>query len=462
MKYLIAAVGAGLLLSATMVHPRDIHLHFPSFSGHTYDWHIFQGEKQITVCSGKIPPDGRVTLVMPETYRDYRGMTRWMLKKGGGLDMIYAGKGFSVECLSPRPGTDNIVYTGNPENDYLAGQHKRQKAVLEKLGALRHLLQVYAPDEALHHTALAEQTRLHRAFERIQADRAKSTLYAARFGEIVDCTRGVADRIYDTPADHAAYFDNFLTRTLDFNDLYTSGHWDQVLHRWLMMNIRSDRADEVFSRKLGAVLSRMDGDDVRAAFAATAVPLLVEKGKDGLLPAIAAQLQSRPLEGTDLPDSVKKMMASVKRLTGGKAPDLKFHAPVRTPTGVSNRDVIIDTCNLNAAHTILLFYQGDCPLCEDALTDLANRYLRLARQNVRVIAISADTTDKGFEKKLIYHQWPDVYCDFTGMDGKNFASYGVLGVPTLFLLDQEGVVLKKTALVDDVIKHIQKKKPAGR
>jgi hypothetical protein len=49
------------------------------------------------------------------------------------------------------------------------------------------------------------------------------------------------------------------------------------------------------------------------------------------------------------------------------------------------------------------------------------------------------------------------YCDFTGMSGENFTNYGVLGVPTLFLLDQEGVVLKKTAMVDEVIKMIEKK-----
>ena len=40
------------------------------------------------------------------------------------------------------------------------------------------------------------------------------------------------------------------------------------------------------------------------------------------------------------------------------------------------------------------------------------------------------------------------------MLGKNFTNYGVLGVPTLFLLDKEGVVVKKTAVVDEVIKAI--------
>jgi len=113
------------LLSCSGVHAQSIQLHFPHFAAHQYDWKIFQGKKQITIRSGKVASDGSVTLAMPETYKDYRGMTRWMLKKGGGLDMIYVGKGFSVECLSERPNDENIIYTGNPENDYLKAQHHR-------------------------------------------------------------------------------------------------------------------------------------------------------------------------------------------------------------------------------------------------------------------------------------------------------------------------------------------------
>ena len=439
-------------------HAGEIQLNFPHFAGHVYEWKIFQGKQELTVRSDEIPSDGRVTLTMPEEYQDYQGMTRWLLKKGGGLDMIYTGKGFSVECLSAQPGPDNIIYTANPENDFLKSQHRRQQTILDKLGAINHLLQVYTPEEDLHKTALDEQAQLRQAFEQVQADRAKSPLYAARFGEIVDFTRGIADKIYDNPEDHTAYFNDFVTHTLNFEDLYTSGHWDQVLHHWLMMNIRSDKGDQAFIKRIDEALPRMDREDIVAAFAEKAVPLLVEKGKDDLLPAIADHLENRPAVQKALSGSVKNMMASVKILTGQKAPDLVFHAPVRTQTGTSVQDIIIKTGSLDADYTILLFYQGECHLCEDALIDLANKYAGLEKQNVRVVAISADKTDKGFEKKLAYHQWPDNYCDFTGMAGENFTNYGVLGVPTLILLNQDGVVAKKTAIVDELIEIINKEK----
>ena len=122
-----------------------------------------------------------------------------------------------------------------------------------------------------------------------------------------------------------------------------------------------------------------------------------------------------------------------------------------------SQDIILKTDHLDADYTILLFYQGDCQLCEDALIDLANKYIWLASNNVRVIAVSGDVSKKGFQKKLAYHQWSDNYCDLAGMGGANFKNYAVLGVPTLYLLDKKGIVLEKTATVEDLLKAIKTK-----
>lgn len=130
-----------------------------------------------------------------------------------------------------------------------------------------------------------------------------------------------------------------------------------------------------------------------------------------------------------------------------------------TQAGVVNQDITLEIGKLYAAYTILLFYQGEYLLCGDALIRLANKYRWLEDQSVCVIAISSDTIDQEFEKKLAYHQWPDNYCDFTGMNGKHFNNYGVLGVQTLFLLDHHGKVLKKAAIVDELLEIIDKKKP---
>ena len=446
---------AVILLSISTVHAQEIHLFFPHFAGQNYVWKIFQGEKELTVRSGKIAPDGGVTLIMPETYQNYRGMTRWMLKKGGGLDMIYVGKAFSVECLSEHPDPKNIIYKDNPENDYLSAQGQRLQTILKKLGAVNHLLQAYSADEDLYKTALKEQERLRLKFEQTQKDRSHSPLYAARFGEIVDFTRGVADKVYENQKDHIRYFNDFVTYTMKFLALYTSGHWDRVMNNWVMMNIRAKDGDVVFEKKLNTTMDRMKQDKILGAFAQTVVPLLVQKGKDELLPVIADQLNTRPQAMAQLTNATKQMISSFKILTGQKAPDLVFKAPLLTQAGKSDTDVALKTENLDAAHTILLFYKGSCALCEDALIVLANRYKWLKKNDVRVIAISGDDSENGFEKKRKYHQWPDNYCDFNGMDGVNFRNYVVMGTPTLYLLNKNGIVLKKSAMADEIVDQLK-------
>jgi len=156
---------------------------------------------------------------------------------------------------------------------------------------------------------------------------------------------------------------------------------------------------------------------------------------------------------------VKSMLVSFTILTGKKSTDLVFKASLWKQTDMINQAIILETDQLDANYTLLLFYKGDCPLCEDALIDMANKYQKLKDQNVWVIAISGDKNEPAFEKKLAYHQWPENYCDFTGMSEENFTNYAVIVVPTLYLLEREGVVLKKTVMVDEVVKMIEKKNP---
>jgi len=447
---------AVIIVSIATVQAQELQLHFPHFAGQNYDWKIFQGEKDVIVSSGQIALNGRVTLVMPKAYKGYRGMTRWMLKKGGGLDMIYVGKDFSVECLSEHPGPDNIIYKDNPENDYLSAQGQRQQVILKKLGAVNHLLQAYSPDDALYQTALKEQERLRLQFEQTQKERTNNSLYAARFGEIVDFTRGVADQVYENREDHVSYFNDFVTHTMNFMDLYTSGHWGRVLDNWVMMNIRSKDGNAGFEKRLNTALNRMDKDEILGSFVETVVPLLVQKGKDDLLPVIAAQLDKRPQAMDELTDTTRRMISSFEILTGRKGPNLKFKAPFLTQTGKSDTDIVLETGSLNADYTILLFYKGSCALCEDALIVLANRYKWLKTKDVRVIAVSGDDSEQEFEKKRRYHQWPDNYCDFAGMAGTNFRNYAVMGIPTLYLLDKKGVVHKKSAMADEIIDRVKR------
>lgn len=88
-----------------IIRSQKIEMNFPKFAGKSYDFIIFQGDRQEKVCQGIIPDNGQFTLSVPEAYGDYTGMSRWLItgtKEGGGLDMFVPGHNFSVSCMEDR------------------------------------------------------------------------------------------------------------------------------------------------------------------------------------------------------------------------------------------------------------------------------------------------------------------------------------------------------------------------
>jgi len=43
------------------------------------------------------------------------------------------------------------------------------------------------------------------------------------------------------------------------------------------------------------------------------------------------------------------------------------------------------------------------------------------------------------------------YCDFEGTSGVNFRNFAVMGTPTMFLINSEGVIIEKVATVKQLI-----------
>ncbi len=118
------------MLLSTSIEAQNISMYFPHFAGKTYDFIIFQGGQQRTVYQGTIPLDGKFILNIPEEYKSYKGMSRWLItgtKEGGGLNMFIPGKDFSVSCNEAMPNNSNIVYTNNDYNKEFNDLHKKTR-----------------------------------------------------------------------------------------------------------------------------------------------------------------------------------------------------------------------------------------------------------------------------------------------------------------------------------------------
>lgn len=97
-----------------------------------------------------------------------------------------------------------------------------------------------------------------------------------------------------------------------------------------------------------------------------------------------------------------------------------------------------DFAGKNNEKTLLVFYKSDCGNCEALLEELKESYKIFNGKSVRIISLSGDSKENIFKEKSKSFPWKDAYYESKGMEGINFKNYGVVGTPTVFLIDRNG------------------------
>ncbi len=233
MKQLITIIL--LAASAFSLTAENIQLYFPHFAGQQYDFYIFEAERNDTLQRGIIPEDGRLTLNVPAA--NYRGMARWLLKNGGGLDFVLNGEDFSVSCTEAMPNDDNIIYTGSRENDFFREYFFRRQTVFQKTDALNMSMEAYnkEQDNPIYPLLVSEKEKQQEVFTALVKESIASSFYAARFRRISDFLNAYPlYAIYGNNEEGMQqYADDrirFVKEELNMEDLYTSGLW-RIKHR---------------------------------------------------------------------------------------------------------------------------------------------------------------------------------------------------------------------------------------
>lgn len=424
------------LTTIAQLQAQTITLTFPEFAGRTWDLIFLRGLKQDTVLTGVIPEGGRVVLNIPQSSRNYVGMGRWMLRNGGGLDFVVNGESFSVECLSDQPDESNIIYSGSKENDFLRQNHHEQEALTMKLEAIRMALRAYPEGTDLYTHLDKEQKKLKKEYEKFHRDLSASPLYAARFREIVNFTRGIGSSLEDDEYNLALKTDQFLRHKMSWPALYTSNHWSGVTFSWVQMHTAVIKQDTALLNSARDILAKFEDPERYTALCEQIVRYFTKYGKDSLLAVLTPEISA---SGKLL--NYDGLLAQFKTLPeGSEAPSLLL------PNG-KRMDWVANPAKVH----LLAFYQTDCGHCEETLGQMAANYPNLERAGVHVVSISGDVDKAKFEEAAAGHPWKDKLFDGKGFDGPNFKSYAVIGTPTLLAIDNNGKVLHRDARLPDML-----------
>lgn len=433
--------------SAVMLQAQNIRMDFPHFAGKTYDFIIFQGTEAKIVFQGTIPQSGKFTLSIPKEYAPYTGMSRWLItgtKEGGGLDMLIPGKDFSVICTEPQPNNENIIYKENNEIPELTALDKKQQSIFAKYDAMLQSTRAFPKQDKNYPIFEKEYQNQLKSYKNFQQELIYKNTYATKFIAIVNITRGIGTEIYTSEKENAQNVSDYITTKLDWQTLYTSGHWNGVISSWVAIHTQIFNDPVNFTATFKEVSEKIKDPKQYSDFAKVVASAINQNGKDNFAAAIAPIVKlSRKISSYD-----GSLALFVVAAEGTQAPDLTLD------TAGNNVLKSTDFTGKEYRKTLLLFYESNCRMCEQLLQEIPAKYEQLKTAGVRIISLSADENETLFKTKAKDFLWKDIYSDYQGFNGTNFKKYGVSGTPTLFLIDSSGKIELRTGSLEDVIKHL--------
>jgi len=430
-----------LILTGFVITAQTISLEFPYFAGKTYEFKIAQGGKHIVLQNDTIPKDGKVMLQIPPKYKGYKGMAMWYLtnsEKGGGLEMVINNEDFSVACLDSIPATENIIYKNTLENTFLFSNYQEQQALFAKHDAMLYATRAYKKDHSLYPIFASEYDVILKRYAQFVEKLKNTPLYAARFREITNITMGIGSIITQDEYLKAQNINSIIVNKMDFEMLYTSNHWTGIINSFVQLQSMVFKNDAQFAADVKTILNRMPTREIYTEFVSDLTRALIKAGKDSIIAELISQIKNANkllnYEGT---------LSIYQKDLSGKAPNLIVSEQKINTQDSNKKDTIIDFAELKNKYTLLFFYKSGCGPCSDLMAELVGNYKNLTTKGIEIISIAADTDGAAFRNSAAQQPWPKKYCDFEGTNGINFKNYAVLGTPTLYLLNREGIIIRK-------------------
>lgn len=428
-----------LLLLTIGAQAQRVSIWLPHFAGKEYVFVLNQGLTGDTIARGTLNAQGQTSIALPDRYREYRGMSRFRLAEGGGLDLVVAGgENYMVSCMDAVPSVDNIVVTDSPENSFVTREFREEQRLRQQAQVLETVLQAFDKADGFYKQALEKQAAIERATARHDSLVAHTPLYAGRFLQLSRYLDDVATA-YTKRGDDLERIRAYGLRQLDLEAMYTSGLWYHIVDYWTAMYRDYINEDDALRKDAISILKRTPKREVFEEFAANILSICEQNNWGETQAALADYLaSSRRIDG-DSKLSLRDVVMMNRVAPGRMAPDL-----------VLANGKKLSLANRGNTKTLLVFHETGCDNCDREIGLLRQQYAALREEGVEVISVSSDL-DKGiFEAVAPSFPWERRICDYRGFEGANFRNYVVMGTPTLFVVDGKGVILGRYARLEEV------------
>lgn len=428
------------LLSGLGIFAQSVHFDMPGHAGVKLNMTLKNGVKADTIYIGSFDDKGQLTVPIP---KDYRGIASIRPDRiGAYYEFIASGEeDMTLYCEGEYAYTGTVEFKDSPENDFLENEFQTQAIRRQKIGLLSELEQLYLvgaenlPPATMTNTITSEIESLKSEQFVFESMLSESNLFAARFIELHNfLNKEVAGLMYADSV-QMEKVRNYVINDLDIQSLYTSGMWFPVLNGLLVLYSEEKLNHDDFIRDMTQVLNRAD-DKVYLALAENLFEICEAMAWNNLEEELAYFLinDRRIQEPTG---KLKLLMSIFKLGKGSQAPAL----------------VCMDDDKVGrfsaATNTILVFHETGCGNCDREIEELKKNYAALKEKGYEVFTISADLDKEVFENSSKDFPWQHKYCNGEDFDSEDFRNYGVIGTPTFYVIDKDGIVQGRYARLTD-------------
>ncbi|MDH6355620.1 thiol-disulfide isomerase/thioredoxin [Dysgonomonas sp. PH5-45] len=404
-------VGLFLLLcgrTGVDVSAQTIEMHLPSCNYLQYVFTLKQGTARDTVAVGRLDSVGKASFTLPAGYASYRGVGNLSVPTTHtSINMIINGE--KEICVKEGDSPDSGIFSGSPENTYLLESFARQGRILGNYNEVMNSGTTISPFAS----PLQQLESINDEYKKFRKDISASPLYAARMVEILGCLTSLGSSLDIHPDSIIVEQHRFISRKLDFHDLYTSGFWEPTIQFWYESAMGND---SLLLNDSKHMLDKISDIPLRRELTQSFIRMFSKYGKDYLLAELGTEYLTLPLNGHPAPEIVVGDSSFVPHLS------------------------------------LIMFYETGCGNCHYELEQLKSKYKLLTDNNIRVISIAADTGEEVHAETSAKLPWADKLCDFKGFEGDNFRNYGIVGTPTFILTDKDGIVRGRYAQLKELLK----------
>ena len=424
-----------MLAGISCLPAQEIKLSAPFLSGKEAKLYYFAGAKVDSLVT-VVNTSGKAGFSMPKG--NYQGMATLIVSGAGGIEIVVAEPVVRIECNASVINPETVDFQKSAENQFLKHIFISQSQYLRQQAWLKSGNELFDLGSPVLSAIQPELKKLEEAMTTLNNEISASKLYAAKYFRLSEYLNRLFNAEQTENGIEAAIIRKEMEERLDIASLYTSGNlWESVLNFYI--SLFNHTAGEDKQEQYAASVLRTSQRLSAPLFEAYISGCIVETERFGWNQAqdniLSKLLASHPEFKTSLSPLQRAIGAYLTR-NNQSMPNL---------VGLSKTDKTY-------TKTLIAFYDSDCSSCVNEMFRLVTVYPQLQEKGIRVVSVAADTDRKRYEEGIRNFPWQDKLCDFKGFEGENFRNYDIIGTPSIFELDENGIVTGRYAEVEKILK----------